>query len=128
MKTLIPFLLVAFLCPLMTIHAQDNSTYIGVWRAGKKTQKLYHVTDSLFELEKKAKAQGYSQLSDLELPTTESPYKESNWSVWEKPSNTTSVWTAGAWANVIKGFNNFKKKMHEFGRQGLELIDLEVIR
>lgn len=109
MKVLIPFLLVAFLCPLMTIHAQDNATYIGVWRAGKKTQKLYPATDNLFEIEKKAKAQGYAQLADLELLTTEFPYSESSWSVWEKPTNFTSTWTVGSWANIIKDFQNFQK-------------------
>lgn len=121
MKTLISSLTILLLCTFSNVYGQDNATYIGVWRAGNIAQTMYPATDNLFEVQDKAKARGYAQIRDLEILTTERPYSESSWSVWEKDASS-SLWTGGHWADMTKDFNTYKKAR---GRNRRYISDIE---
>lgn len=105
--------LIIFICCLFlgcagtgSLHAQDNATYIGVWRSGTTPQIIYPRTTRFSDVERRAHARGYSKLADMEIIVK--GMTENTWTVWEKPTGSRDwhTTTVGHWWQFLGDFKD----------------------
>lgn len=106
-----------FLSIYLVTTAQENATFIGVWRSGKTPQVLFPMGDAGdYSINKRAATKKrYPMIADIEISTRNKG--EHTWSVWER-KKVGALLQVGNWKEIMSD-------VKRLGKQGYKIVDIE---
>ena len=108
-----------FLCLYLITTAQEDVTFIGVWRTGRTAQMLLpnKLLKKYAQNKEITKEKGFPRLADMEIEVFGRSRLHQTWSVWER-SRVATTTRNGYWQDIMRAIPRLE-------RIGYKLIDIE---